>query len=64
MPAVLIVTEVLLDMASGTARAAGAPDLEIIMLGEVFDGLSRCEIAERVRPYCGTLDRALVARPE
>ncbi len=60
MPAVLIVTEVLADMARGTARAAGASGLHIVPLNDVFYGLSRNEIAKRAGPYCDQLEKALL----
>ena len=61
MPAVLIVTKVLADMAFGTARAAGASDLHIVPVTDVFYGLSRDEIAERAEPYCDQLEDALLS---
>ena len=64
VPTVMLVTEVLIDMAKGTARACGLPDLAIVTMSESLYGASREQIAGVAAAYCPALEAGLLHDPQ
>jgi hypothetical protein len=64
VPTVMLVTAVLIDMAKGTARACGLPNLAIVTMSEIFYGASREQIAGITAAYCPALESSLLHDPQ
>lgn len=60
LPTVMLVTEVLIDMAKGTARVCGLPNLAIVSMSESLYGASREEVARVAAPYCSDVEAGLL----